>query len=118
MVWIYGGAFVGGQTSIPAYDGTRLAEMGVVLVSVAYRVGAFGFLAHPELSKESGKGSGNYGLQDQIAALRWVKDNIAAFGGDANRVTIFGESAGGMSVSMLAASPLARGLFHRAISQS
>ena len=118
MVWIYGGAFTGGMTSIPAYDGTPLAEKGVVLVSVAYRVGAFGFLAHPELSKESSKGSGNYGLQDQIAGLRWVKDNIAKFGGDPNRVTIFGESAGGMSVSMLAASPLAKGLFHRAISQS
>jgi para-nitrobenzyl esterase len=118
MVWIYGGAFVGGQTSIPAYDGTRLAERGVVVVSIAYRLGAFGFLAHPQLSAESGKGSGNYGLQDQIAALRWVKDNIARFGGDPNRVTIFGESAGGISVSMLAASPAARGLFHRAISQS
>ena len=118
MVWIYGGAFVGGMTSIPAYDGAPLAEKGVVLVSVSYRLGAFGFLAHPELTKESGKGSGNYGLQDQIAGLRWVKDNIAKFGGDPNRVTIFGESAGGMSVSMLAASPAAKGLFHRGISQS
>ena len=118
MVWIYGGSFSGGMTSIPAYDGTRLAEKGVVLVSVAYRVGPFGFLAHPELSKESGKGSGNYGLQDQIAGLRWVKDNIAKFGGNPGAVTIFGESAGGMSVSMLAASPAAKGLFHRAISQS
>jgi para-nitrobenzyl esterase len=118
MVWIYGGSFTGGVTSIPAYDGAQLAEKGVVLVSVSYRVGPLGFLAHPELSKESGKGSGNYGLQDQIAGLRWVKDNIAKFGGDPNRVTIFGESAGGMSVSMLAASPAAKGLFHRAISQS
>jgi para-nitrobenzyl esterase len=118
MVWIYGGAFAGGMTSIPAYDGAPLAEQGVVLVSIAYRLGPFGFLAHPELTRESGKGSGNYGLQDQIAALRWVKDNIAAFGGDPNAVTIFGESAGGMSVSMLAASPAAKGLFHRAISQS
>ncbi len=118
MVWIYGGAFVGGMTSIPAYDGTPLAEKGVVLVSVSYRLGVFGFLAHPELSKESGKGSGNYGLQDQIAGLRWVKENIAKFGGDPNRVTIFGESAGGISVSMLAASPAARGLFHRGISES
>ena len=118
MVWIYGGAFAGGMTSIPAYDGTRLAEKGVVLVSIAYRIGPFGFLAHPELTKESGTGSGNYGLQDQIAGLRWVKDNIAKFGGDATRVTIFGESAGGMSVSMLAVSPAAKGLFHRAISQS
>jgi len=118
MVWIYGGGFVGGQTSVPAYDGTRLAEKGVVLVSVAYRLGAFGFLAHPELSRESGKGSGNYGLQDQIAGLQWVKANIAKFGGDPNRVTIFGESAGGIAVSMLAASPAAKGLFQRAISES
>jgi para-nitrobenzyl esterase len=118
MVWIYGGGFVGGMTSVPAYDGTRLAEKGVVLVSVAYRLGVFGFLAHPELSRESGKGSGNYGLQDQIAALQWVKANIAKFGGDPSRVTIFGESAGGIAVSMLAASPAAKGLFHRAISES
>jgi len=118
MVWIYGGAFVLGGTNWPLYDGTRLAEKGVVLVSVAYRVGAFGFLAHPELSKESGSGSGNYGLEDQIAGLRWVHDNIAKFGGDPRRVTIFGESAGGISVSMLAASPPARGLFQRAISES
>jgi para-nitrobenzyl esterase len=118
MVWIYGGGFVGGMTGIPAYDGARLAEKGIVLVSVAYRVGVFGFLAHPALSKESGKGSGNYGLQDQIAGLRWVKENIARFGGDPSRVTIFGESAGGIAVSMLAASPAARGLFHRAISES
>ena len=118
MVWIYGGAFVGGMTSIPAYDGTSLAEKGVVLVSVGYRLGAFGFLAHPQLSAEGGKGSGNYGLQDQIAGLRWVKDNIAKFGGDPGRVTIFGESAGGISVSMLAVSPAAKGFFHRAISES
>jgi para-nitrobenzyl esterase len=118
MVWIYGGGFVIGQTSVPAYDGTRLAEKGVVMVSVSYRVGAFGFLAHPELSKESGKGSGNFGLQDQIAGLKWVKDNIAKFGGNPNRVTIFGESAGGISVSMLAASPAAKGLFQQAISES
>ena len=118
MVWIYGGGFVGGMTSIPAYDGTRLAEKGVVLVSVAYRLGVFGFLAHPELSKESGKGSGNYGLQDMTAGLQWVKANIAKFGGDPSRVTIFGESAGGIAVSMLAASPAAKGLFARAISES
>ena len=118
MVWIYGGGFVGGMTSVPAYDGTRLAEKGVVLVSVAYRLGVFGFLAHPELSRESGKGSGNYGLQDQIASLQWVKANIAKFGGDPGRVTIFGESAGGIAVSMLAASPSAKGLFQRAISES
>jgi para-nitrobenzyl esterase len=118
MVWIYGGGFVLGQTSVPAYDGTKLAEKGVVLVSVAYRVGAFGFLAHPDLSRESGKGSGNYGLQDQIAGLQWVKANIAKFGGDPGRVTIFGESAGGIAVSMLAVSPAAKGLFQRAISES
>jgi para-nitrobenzyl esterase len=118
MVWIYGGGFVLGQTSVPLYDGTKLAEKGVVIVSVSYRVGAFGFLAHPDLSRESGKGSGNYGLQDQIAGLQWVKANIAKFGGDPNRVTIFGESAGGISVSMLAASPAAKGLFQRAISES
>jgi para-nitrobenzyl esterase len=118
MVWIYGGAFSGGMTSIPTYDGTKLAQKGVVLVSTAYRVGPFGFLAHPDLSRESGKGSGTYGLQDMIAALRWVKKNIARFGGDPSRVTIFGESAGGIAVSMLAASPPAKGLFHRAISES
>jgi para-nitrobenzyl esterase len=118
MVWIYGGGFAGGQTSVAGYDGTRLAEKGAVLVSVAYRVGPFGFLAHAELSGESGKGSGNYGLQDQIAGLRWVKANIAKFGGDPARVTIFGESAGGIAVSMLAASPTAKGLFQRAISES
>ncbi len=118
LVWIYGGGFVGGMTSIPAYDGTRLAEKGVVLVSVAYRLGVFGFLAHPDLSRESGKGSGNYGLQDMIAGLQWVKANIAKLGGDPSRVTIFGESAGGIAVSMLAASPAAKGLFQRAISES
>ncbi len=118
MVWIYGGAFVAGMTAVPTYDGTRLAQKGVVLVSIAYRLGPLGFLAHPQLSAESGTGSGTYGLQDQIAALRWVRDNIARFGGDPGRVTIFGESAGGISVSMLAASPAAKGLFHRAISES
>jgi carboxylesterase type B len=118
MVWIYGGGFAAGATSSPTYDGARLAAKGVVLVSVAYRVGAFGFLAHPELSRESGKGSGNYGLQDMIAGLKWVHDNIAAFGGDRRNVTIFGESAGGIAVSMLAASPAAKGLFHKAISES
>jgi para-nitrobenzyl esterase len=118
MVWIYGGGFTGGMTSAPAYDGARLAEKGVVLVSVAYRLGVFGFLAHPDLSRESGKGSGNYGLEDQIAGLQWVKANIAKFGGDPTRVTIFGESAGGIAVSMLAASPAAKGLFQRAISES
>jgi len=118
MVWIYGGGFAAGATSGAVYDGTRLAEKGVVLVSVAYRVGPFGFLAHPELSRESGKGSGTYGLQDMIAGLEWVKANVGAFGGDARNVTIFGESAGGIAVSMLAASPAAKGLFAKAISES
>src|SRR5688572_16214948 len=118
MVWIYGGGFAIGTTAAQLYDGAKLAEKGVVLVSVAYRVGAFGFLAHPELSRESGKGSGNYGLQDMTAGLEWVRDNIAAFGGDPRNVTIFGESAGGIAVSMLAASPYAKGLFHKAISES
>ncbi|HEY2589615.1 MAG TPA: carboxylesterase family protein [Tepidisphaeraceae bacterium] len=119
MVWIYGGAYMLGATSARLYDGAAFARKGVVLVSVAYRVGPFGFLAHPELGAENGgKGSGNYGIQDQIAALRWVKANIAQFGGDPSRVTIFGESAGGTSVGILAASPAARGLFHRAISES
>ena len=118
MVWIYGGGFVAGQTSVPAYDGAALARKGVIMVSIAYRLGALGFMAHPELSRESGKGSGAYGLADQVAALKWVKDNIAQFGGDENNVTIFGESAGGISVSMLAASPAAKGLFAKAISES
>jgi para-nitrobenzyl esterase len=118
MVWIYGGAFVAGATSSPTYDGMHLAERGVVLVSVAYRVGAFGWLAHPELSKEQGGSSGNYGLKDQIAALEWVRDNVAQFGGDPDNVTIFGESAGGISVGMLAVSPPAKGLFAKAISES
>jgi len=118
MVWIYGGGFGIGMTSTPTYDGANLAKKGVVLVSVAYRVGPMGFLAHQELSKESGKGSGAYGIQDQIAGLRWVKNNIAQFGGDPANVTVFGESAGGISVSMLTASPIAKGLFQRAISES
>lgn len=119
LVWIYGGGFSFGATSEPVYDGAALAKKGVVLVSIAYRVGQIGFLAHPELSAENpDKISGNYGILDQIAGLQWVKDNIAAFGGDPNKVTIFGESAGGISVSMLCASPLAKGLFQGAISQS
>jgi len=119
LVWIYGGGFSFGSTADPITDGARLANKGVVLVSIAYRVGPLGFLAHPQLSEESpSKTSGNYGLLDQIAGLQWVQNNIAAFGGDPERVTIFGESAGGISVSMLAASPLAKGLFHGAISQS
>ncbi len=118
MVWIHGGSFTYGSTSNPVFDGATLAKNGVVLVSIAYRLGPFGFLAHPELTHESGKGSGAYGLQDQIAALRWVQANIASLGGDPARVTIFGQSAGGMSVSLLTASPKAHGLFQRAISES
>jgi para-nitrobenzyl esterase len=119
MVWIHGGAHVGGSSSEPLYDGTRLAEKGIVFVSINYRLGLLGFLAHPALSAESPDGlSGNYGLLDQIEALRWVQDNIAAFGGDPKRVTIAGESAGGLSVIALLASPLARGLFSAAIVQS
>jgi para-nitrobenzyl esterase len=119
LVWIYGGGFTAGATSDPSYNGANLARKGVVLVSIAYRVGQLGFLAHPELSAENPHHtSGNYGLLDQIAGLQWVKKNIAAFGGDPTKVTIFGESAGGISVSMLCASPLAKGLFEGAISES
>jgi para-nitrobenzyl esterase len=119
LVWIYGGGFGGGSTSEPNYSGEKLARKGVVLVSIAYRVGQLGFLAHPELSAETTNHvSGNYGLLDMVAGLQWVQKNIAAFGGDPNKVTIFGESAGGIAVSMLCASPLAKGLFHGAISQS
>ena len=119
LVWIYGGGFNGGSTSVPVHDGARLARRGVVLVSLAYRVGVLGFYAHPELSAESPHHvSGNYGLLDMIAGLQWIERNIAAFGGDPRRVTIFGESAGGIAVSMLSASPLAKGLFQGAISQS
>ena len=119
MVWIYGGGFSIGSTSYPYSDGAELARKGVVVVSIAYRIGYLGFLAHPELSAENAEGvSGNYGLLDQIAALHWIRDNISAFGGDPSNVTIFGQSAGGISVSMLCASPLAKGLFKHAISQS
>jgi len=119
LVWIYGGGFNFGGTAEPTYNGEKLAKKGVVLVSIAYRVGQFGFLVHPELSAESpAHVSGNYGLLDMIAALKWIKSNIAAFGGDSGKVTIFGESAGGIAVSMLCASPLAKGLFEGAISQS
>jgi para-nitrobenzyl esterase len=119
MVWIYGGGFVAGTTSEERQDGSRLAQQGVVVVSMNYRLGVFGFLVHPELAKESGHNSaGNYGLMDQLAALRWVHDNIAAFGGDPGNVTIFGESAGSFSVSAQMASPLAKGLFQKAIGES
>lgn len=119
LVWIYGGGFSFGTTADPVTNGEKLAEKGVIVVSIAYRVGQLGFLAHPELSAENTrKVSGNYGLLDQIAGLKWIQKNIAAFGGDPDKVTIFGESAGGISVSMLCASPLAKGLFRAAISQS
>src|SRR6185436_12859543 len=117
--WIHGGGLTSGSSSESMYDGAKLAARGVVVVSINYRLGALGYLAHPQLSAESEHGvSGNYGLLDQIEALRWVQRNIAEFGGDPNRVTIFGESAGGGSVFSLLVSPLAKGLFHRAIAQS
>jgi para-nitrobenzyl esterase len=119
MVWIHGGGLVVGSTSEPLYDGEELAKKGVVVVTINYRLSIFGFFAHPELGKESTHdASGNYGFLDQIAALQWVKRNIAAFGGDANKVTIFGQSAGGRSVIALMASPLSKGLFRAAISES
>ncbi len=119
MVWIYGGGFAAGTTSEARQDGTHLAQQGAIVVSMNYRLGLFGFFVHPELAKESGRNAaGNYGLLDQTAALRWVHDNIAAFGGDPGNVTIFGESAGSFSVSAQMASPLAKGLFQKAIGES
>lgn len=119
MVWIYGGGLQAGSASEPRQDGEILALKGVVVVSMNYRLGVFGFLAHPELSRESGRtASGNYGFMDQIAALKWVQRNIAVFGGDPANVTIFGESAGSYSVSLLVASPEAHGLFQKAIGES
>jgi para-nitrobenzyl esterase len=117
MVWIHGGALTAGAGTI--YDGEQLAKKGVVVVTINYRLGVFGFFAHPELSKEADRDpSTNYGLLDQIAALQWVQKNIAAFGGNTDRVTIFGESAGSWSTNLLAASPLTHGLFHRVIGES
>lgn len=119
MFWIHGGGFRAGSTSEPRQDGGNLSKKGVLVVSLTYRMGVFGFLAHPELTAESGhNASGNYGLLDMVAALKWVRDNIATFGGDPNNVTIFGESAGSSAVNGLVASPLARGLFHKAIGES
>src|ERR1700723_2476069 len=119
MVWIYGGGFQAGATSEPRQDGEHLAHKGVVVVSMNYRLGIFGFFSHPALTKESPHhASGNYGLQDQAAALQWVRKNIAAFGGDPENLTIFGESAGSISVSALMVSPLSKGLIHRAIGES
>ena len=119
LFWIYGGALTSGSSRDPLYDGTRLAERGIVVVSINYRLGVFGWLAHPELSGESSLGvSGNYGLLDQILALQWVRRNIGAFGGDPSNVTIAGESAGALSVMYLMAAPAARGLFAKAVAES
>ena len=119
MVWIYGGGFNAGSSSEPRQDGGNLSKQNVIVVSMNYRLGVFGFFAHPDLAKESGhEAAGNYGLLDQVAALRWVHENISAFGGDPGTVTIFGQSAGSSSVSVLVASPLAKGLFQRAIGES
>ncbi len=119
MVWIYGGGFVSGSTSENRQDGQFLAHRNVVVVSMNYRLGIFGFFAHPELTAESAHhASGNYGLMDQGAALEWVKRNIAAFGGDPKNITIFGESAGSFAVSSLMASPLTKDLISKAIGES
>ncbi|MBO9711770.1 carboxylesterase family protein [Sphingomonas sp.] len=119
MVWIHGGTLIWGTGHSKMYDGREFAKRGIILVSINYRLGVLGYLAHPELSRESKDGvSGNYGLLDQIAALRWVRRNIASFGGNARNVTIFGESAGALSVEYLLASPVARGTFDKAIIQS
>src|SRR6185295_2833668 len=119
VVWIHGGGFRSGGAACPIYDGESMASKGVIFVSINYRVGVFGFLAHPELTKESPQhASGNYALLDMVAALQWVQQNIAAFGGSPNNVTIQGQSAGAFAVNYLMASPLAKGLFNRAIAQS
>lgn len=119
FLWIYGGGLSSGSANCAIYDGEEMAKKGVVFVSINYRVGVFGFMAHPELTQESGyNASGNYGFLDQIEALKWVQKNIAAFGGDPDNVTIAGQSAGAFSVTALIASPLAKGLFHKAIPQS
>ena len=119
IVWIHGGGYFGGTGAQPGYDGTNLSKRGVIVVTINYRLGIFGFLATPDLSAEApDHASGNQGIDDQIAALRWVKANISAFGGDAERVTIMGESAGANSVAVLVASPAAKGLFQRAIAES
>ena len=118
FVWIHGGALATGSSREGMYDGRELAERGIIVISINYRLGVLGWLAHPELSSENDGLSGNYGLLDQIAALRWVKENIASFGGDPSNVTVAGESAGALSVMFLMTSPPAQGLFHKAIAQS
>ena len=118
MVWIYGGGFVNGGTSPAEYDGKEFARQGIVFVSFNYRLGRFGFFAHPALTAGEKGPKGNYGFLDQIAALKWVKRNIASFGGDPSNITLFGESAGGCSVHTLLTSPLAKDLFHKAIIES
>jgi para-nitrobenzyl esterase len=119
LVYIYGGGFRSGGAACPIYDGENMAQKDIVFVSINYRVGIFGFLAHPELSAEAPYGSsGNYALLDMIAALKWIKENISAFGGDPNQVTIAGQSAGAFAVNFLCASPLAKGLFQGAIAES
>ncbi|BCS31030.1 carboxylic ester hydrolase [Luteitalea sp. TBR-22] len=119
MVWIHGGGYQVGASHEPRHDGVPLARRGVVLVTINYRLGVFGFFSHPALSREDPRGSsGNYALQDMVAALQWVRDNVAAFGGDPGNVTIFGESAGSFAVSTLMAVPSARGLFHKVIGES
>jgi len=117
MMWIHGGGFIQGYGHEPRYDGETLAGKGVILVSINYRLTIFGYYGHPELTQESGF-SGNYGVLDQIAALQWIRDNIEGFGGDPDNVTMFGQSAGAISVQAIAASPLAKGLVHHAIAQS
>jgi len=119
MLWLYGGSNTGGTASVPYLDGASLSQRGVVIVTINFRLGVFGFLAHPGLTAESPHhSSGNYGLLDQLAALKWVHENIAKFGGDPGNVTLFGQSSGGMDTSFLVASPLSKGLIHRAIQES
>ena len=119
VVWIHGGGFTGGAASCAVYDGAEMAKRGIVFVSINYRLGIFGFFSHPELSEGPDKhSSGNLGIMDQVAALKWVKQNIASFGGNPGAVTIAGQSAGSFSIHALVASPLSKGLFQRAIAQS
>jgi para-nitrobenzyl esterase len=119
MVWIHGGGFMNGSGSLSWYDGTKLAQEGIVLVTINYRLGPLGNLVHPELEAESKSGrSGNYGVLDQIAALEWVQENVSGFGGNPQNITIFGQSVGAMSAALLCSSPRAKGLFHKAICQS